>query len=141
MTRYFGTDGIRGRANEVLSAPIAFAVGRYLGSKSSRILVGKDTRLSSSMFEAALAAGITSSGADCDLLGVCSTPALAYLTLRDSFEFGIMISASHNPYYDNGIKCFSSQGIKISAELEDEIEAFIDGLVELPLALDARVGQ
>ena len=123
MGRYFGTDGIRGKANETLDVQRAFQVGRYLGyyfSKTGkgRILVGKDTRLSSGMFENAIAAGASASGADVYLLGTCPTPSVAYLVKREQFSCGVMISASHNPYYDNGIKVFSQAGIKLSAEIE-----------------------
>ncbi len=146
MGHYFGTDGIRGKANVNLKVETAFAVGRYLGyafskEKRGKILIGMDTRLSSTMFEAALAAGTSSSGADVYCLKVVPTPAVAYLTGLDDFDCGVMISASHNPYYDNGIKVFNHQGVKINNELEAEIEAFIDGKIEIPFALDDKIGK
>ncbi len=146
MGRYFGTDGIRGKANETLDVQQAFQVGRYLGYYFSRqgkgrILVGKDTRLSSGMFENAIAAGASASGADVYLLGYCPTPSVAYLVKREQFSCGVMISASHNPYYDNGIKVFSQAGIKLSAEIEALVEDYIDGLTEIPLVSGEKIGQ
>jgi phosphoglucosamine mutase len=145
MGRYFGTDGIRGKANETLDVQRAFQVGRYLGYYFSRqgkgrILVGKDTRLSSGMFENAIAAGASASGADVYLLGYCPTPSVAYLVKREQFSCGVMISASHNPYYDNGIKVFSQAGIKLSAEIEALVEDYIDGLTEIPLVSGEKIG-
>lgn len=144
MGKYFGTDGIRGKANETLSIDTAFKVGLFLGKQfvqgHRKVLIGKDTRLSSGMFESALAAGFSAGGSDVYLLGVCSTPALAYLTKRDDFDCGVMISASHNPYYDNGIKCFASNGVKISAKLEDAIEAYLDGNQAIELAVNEQIG-
>jgi len=146
MGKYFGTDGIRGKANETLRVETAFAVGRYLGyafskEKHGKILIGMDTRLSSSMFEAALAAGASASGADVYCLKVVPTPAVAYLTGLDDFDCGVMISASHNPFYDNGIKVFNHHGVKISNALEAEIEAFIDHKVDIPYAEDEKIGR
>ncbi len=146
MGKYFGTDGIRGRANETLTVQMAFAVGSYLGhlfSKEAkgRILIGRDTRISSSMFESAIAAGATAAGCDVYILGVAPTPAIAYLVKREKFDCGVMISASHNPYYDNGIKVFDSQGSKLSASVEEEIEQYMDGNSEILYALDGNVGQ
>ena len=146
MGRYFGTDGIRGKANEMLDVQRALQVGRYLGYYFSRqgkcrILVGKDTRLSSGMFENAIAAGASASGADVYLLGYCPTPSVAYLVKREQFSCGVMISASHNPYYDNGIKVFSQAGIKLSAEIEALVEDYIDGLSEIPLVSGEKIGQ
>jgi len=141
MGRYFGTDGIRGKANEVLTAERAFQVGRYLGyyfSKEgkNKIVIGKDTRLSSDMFENALAAGITSEGCDAYLAGYCPTPMICLLTKENGFACGAMISASHNPFYDNGIKVFSNDGFKLSSDIEGLIEDYIDGIVkEYPLDL------
>ena len=118
MGKYFGTDGFRGEANVTLTAEHAFAIGRFLGwhfgSKASvRVLIGKDTRRSGDMLEAALAGGLTASGADVFLLGVTTTPSIAYLVNAESFDCGIMISASHNPFYDNGIKLFNGAGEKM----------------------------
>ena len=147
MTKYFGTDGIRGKANETLTADRAFQVGRYLGyyySKEGKkkIVIGKDTRLSSDMLENALAAGIASQGCDAYLVGYCPTPAICYLTHNEDFECGAMISASHNPFYDNGIKLLNGNGQKIEAEIEERIEAYIDGEIEeLPLARKEDIGR
>lgn len=145
MGRYFGTDGVRGRANVTLTCEMAFKVGAFLGTEfkdsTGKVLVGMDTRLSSKMFESALAAGLSAGGCDVYLLGVCSTPALAYVTQHEDFDCGIMISASHNPYYDNGIKCFSHEGVKITAELEERIEEYMDGVTSLELASDNAIGK
>lgn len=146
MGKYFGTDGIRGKANEVLTAERAFVVGRYLGYYYSRagrakIIIGKDTRLSSDMLEAALAAGIASEGCDAYLAGYCPTPMICYLTVNEDFAVGAMISASHNPYYDNGIKVFSKEGIKLQGEVESLIEDYIDGKEEIGFAADEKIGR
>lgn len=146
MGKYFGTDGIRGRANENLTVEMAFNVGKYLGymfskNKRGRIIVGKDTRQSSSMLEMAIASGAMATGADVYLLGVVPTPTVAYITKTEGFDCGVMISASHNPYYDNGIKVFDSEGSKLAADLEDEIEVYLDGGSELLLCKDDQVGQ
>lgn len=146
MGRYFGTDGIRGKANETLMVETAYQVGRYLGyyyskEKKGRILLGKDTRLSSSMFEHAIASGAAASGADVYLLGYCPTPSVAYLVKREQFSCGVMISASHNPFHDNGIKVFSNEGIKLSAEVEGLIEDYIDGLETIPYGTEDQIGQ
>jgi phosphoglucosamine mutase len=146
MGRYFGTDGIRGRANEGLTAFKAFQVGRYLGyyfAKDGKqsILIGKDTRLSSDMLESALAAGIASEGCDAYLAGYCPTPMIAYLTRKEDFAAGAMISASHNPFYDNGIKIFSKEGIKLSADIEGLIEDYIDGLTTIEYRTDGEIGK
>ena len=123
MGKYFGTDGFRGEANKVLTADHAYKIGRYLGwyynqNHKGRIVIGKDTRRSSYMFEYALVAGITASGADAFLLHVTTTPSVAYVVRTENFDCGIMVSASHNPYYDNGIKVMDGEGHKISAEVE-----------------------
>ena len=147
MSKYFGTDGFRGEANIVLNVEHAFKVGRYLGwyygqDHKAKIVIGKDTRRSSYMFEYALAAGLTASGADAYLLHVTTTPSVAYVVRLDEFDCGIMISASHNPFYDNGIKIISGTGQKIEAAIEDKIEAYIDGEVEeLPLATGENIGR
>lgn len=146
MGRYFGTDGIRGKANEGLTAYKAFQVGRYLGyyfSKEGKqkIIIGKDTRLSSDMFESALAAGISSQGCDAYLAGYCPTPMIAYLTRTQDFACGAMISASHNPFHDNGIKVFSKEGLKLSADIEDLIEDYIDGITSLDYAVEDQIGK
>ncbi|MDD2978412.1 MAG: phosphoglucosamine mutase [Hespellia sp.] len=147
MGKYFGTDGFRGEANVVLNVEHAFKVGRYLGwyfgqEHKARIVIGKDTRRSSYMFEYALAAGLTASGADAYLLHVTTTPSVSYVARTEDFDCGIMISASHNPFYDNGIKLISGQGHKIEAEVEEKVEAYIDGEVEeIPLATGADIGR
>lgn len=147
MGKYFGTDGFRGEANVVLTVEHAFKVGRYLGwyygrDHKATIVIGKDTRRSSYMFEYALASGVTASGADAYLLHVTTTPSVSYVVRTEDFDCGIMISASHNPFYDNGIKLINGQGQKIEAEIEAQIEAYIDGEVEeLPLATKADIGR
>lgn len=146
MGRYFGTDGIRGKANVTLDVNRAFKVGQYLGyyysqNGKAKIVVGKDTRLSSSMFENAIAAGASSSGADVYLVGYCPTPSIAYLTNNSDFNCGIMISASHNPYYDNGIKVFSHDGVKLDASIEALVEDYIDGKIEVEMVSGDHIGR
>lgn len=146
MTKYFGTDGIRGKANVTLTADRAFKVGRYLGyyySKEGKkkIVIGKDTRLSSDMLENSLAAGIASQGCDAYLVGYCPTPCICYLTHNENFECGVMISASHNPFYDNGIKVFSKDGVKLTSDIEELIEDYIDGNVDLEYATGENIGK
>ena len=141
MGKYFGTDGFRGEANIDLTADHAYKVGRFLGwyfnvkrpagAEPARILIGKDTRRSSYMFEYTLAAGITASGADAYLLHVTTTPSVAYVTRMDDFDCGVMISASHNPFYDNGIKLLNSQGEKMDEETISYVENYLDGKLEL----------
>ena len=147
MGKYFGTDGFRGEANTVLTVEHAYKVGRYLGwyfgkEHKAKIVIGKDTRRSSYMFEDALSAGLTASGADAYLLHVTTTPSVSYVVRTEEFDCGIMISASHNPYYDNGIKVINGKGHKIEEEVEEQIEAYIDGEIEeLPLATRDRIGR
>lgn len=143
MKIHFGTDGIRGRANENLTVDMAFKIGQYLGKTfvGGKILIGKDTRLSSSMLEAALSSGLSSCGCNAYQLGVCSTPSLVYLVKNEDFDGGIMITASHNPYYDNGIKIISSDGCKMDASFEKEIEDYIYSDEHLPLAIGQNIGQ
>lgn len=134
MGKYFGTDGVRGVANETLTIEMAFRIGRYLGNYAKlngkgRIVVGKDTRLSSSMFENILSGGIVASGCDAFQIGYCSTPCLAYVAEHDDFDLGVMISASHNPYYDNGIKVFSNDGVKFKEEILLKVEEYMDNPV------------
>lgn len=145
---HFGTDGIRGKANEVLTSDMAYGIGRYIGwyyaqntAGKAKIVVGKDTRLSSNMFEAALAAGITASGADAYLTDYCPTPGVVYLVRTGDFVCGVMISASHNPYYDNGIKIIAGNGTKMDAAFEKSIEDYIYGSGTLPLAQNEKIGQ
>ena len=146
MGKYFGTDGFRGEANQVLTADHAYKIGRYLGwfynqNHKGRIVIGKDTRRSSYMFEYALVAGITASGADAYLLHVTTTPSVAYVVRTENFDCGIMVSASHNPFYDNGIKVMDGNGHKISADIEEAMERYIDGkMAELPLASGEKIG-
>ena len=149
MSKYFGTDGFRGEANKTLTVDHAFKVGRFLGwyysqnkTEKCRIVIGKDTRRSSYMFEYALAAGITASGADAYLLHVTTTPSVAFVTKTDEFDCGIMISASHNPYHDNGIKVMNAKGEKLDEETIKKIEEYIDGDPDsVPLATGADIGR
>ena len=151
MGKYFGTDGFRGEANVDLTVMHAFEIGRYLGwyygkDKKARVVIGKDTRRSSYMLESALCAGLTASGADAYLLHVTTTPSVSYVARADDFDCGIMISASHNPYYDNGIKLINGKGEKMGDELLDEIEAYIDRASAgerdcLPYATGEKIGR
>ena len=162
MSKYFGTDGFRGEANVTLTVNHAYKVGRFLGWYFSshlvnphnagyrpKIVIGKDTRRSSYMLEYALVAGITASGADAYMLHVTTTPSVSYVTRQDEFDCGIMITASHNPYYDNGIKVINRYGEKIDDGVTGLIEAYIDGNMQalgldtddLPLAQKEKIGQ
>ncbi len=161
MGRYFGTDGFRGEANVELTADHAYKVGRFLGwyytelkrmsgsQESARFVIGKDTRRSSYMFEYTLVAGITASGADAYMLHVTTTPSVAYITNTDGFDCGIMISASHNPFYDNGIKIINHDGEKLDEETTELIENYIDGKLEvfgrkwdeIPFAVKDKIGR
>lgn len=147
MGKYFGTDGFRGEANEDLTVEHAYKVGRYLGhyyakEDKANVVIGKDTRRSSYMFEYALVAGLTASGADVYLLHVTTTPSVSYVIKSEGFDCGIMISASHNPYYDNGIKILNQKGYKLEEEVEDLIEAYIDSEEDyLPLAKRKNIGK
>ena len=149
MGKYFGTDGFRGEANVVLTYDHAIKIGRFLGwyygarlGKKAKIVIGKDTRRSSYMFEYALCTGLMASGADAYIMHVTTTPSVSYITRTDSFDCGIMISASHNPYYDNGIKLMNNNGEKMDEETILEIEKYIDGeRAELPLAKDSEIGR
>ena len=151
MGKYFGTDGFRGEANVDLTVMHAFEIGRYLGwyygrEHKARIVIGKDTRRSSYMFESALCAGLTASGADAYLLHVTTTPSVSYIARADDFDCGIMISASHNPYYDNGIKLINGRGEKMSDDVLDGIEEYIDKLSAgepdtLPYAKGEKIGR
>ncbi len=141
MGKYFGTDGFRGEANKNLTYEHAVKIGLFIGwyygakqNKKAKIVIGKDTRRSSYMFESALCTGLTAAGADAYLMHVTTTPSVAYITSADDFDCGIMISASHNPYHDNGIKLFSGNGEKMDEETILEIEDFIDGKTEVPVA-------
>ena len=150
MGKYFGTDGFRGEANVDLTVEHAYKVGRYLGyyygkqheDGKAHVVIGKDTRLSSYMFEYSLVAGLTASGADVYLMHVTPTPSVSYIVRTGDFDCGIMISASHNPYYDNGIKVINGQGYKLEAAIENEIEKYIDGeLGEIPFAKKDSIGK
>jgi phosphoglucosamine mutase len=145
MGKYFGTDGFRGEANIDLTVDHAFKIGRYLGwyygkEHKAKVVIGKDTRRSSYMFENALCAGLTASGADAYLLHVTSTPSVSYIAKADDFDCGIMISASHNPYYDNGIKLINGDGEKMEESLLDGIEAYLDSDETLPYAHRDEIG-
>ena len=147
MGKYFGTDGFRGEANVNLTVEHAYKVGRFLGwyfgqNHKAQIVIGKDTRRSSYMFEYSLVAGLTASGADVYLLHVTTTPSVSYVVRTENFDCGIMISASHNPFYDNGIKIINGQGQKMEASVEEQIEAYIDGKIpEIPFALKENIGR
>ncbi len=148
MGKYFGTDGFRGKAGVDLTAEHAFKIGRFLGNyygskhEGAKIVIGKDTRLSSYTYEAALASGITSSGCDAYLLHVTTTPCVSYITRTENFDCGVMISASHNPFYDNGIKLMNENGEKMDDDLQDEIEKYIDGEIEeIPFASEDKIGK
>ena len=152
MGKYFGTDGFRGEANIGLTAEHAYKIGRFLGwyysekkrffgsKEKARIVIGKDTRRSSYMFEYSLVAGIVASGADAYMMHVTTTPSVAYIARVDEFDCGIMISASHNPYYDNGIKLINSHGEKMDEETIEKIEAYLDGGEEVPYAHRDQIG-
>ena len=150
MGKYFGTDGFRGEANVDLTVEHAYKVGRFLGyyygqqkeDGRARVVIGKDTRRSSYMFEYALVSGLTASGADVCLMHVTPTPSVSYITRIDEFDCGIMISASHNPFYDNGIKIINGNGSKMDAGVENQIEAYIDHLTdEIPFATRENIGR
>ena len=147
MSKYFGTDGFRGEANVDLTVKHAFKIGRFLGyyfekNKQCRVVIGKDTRLSSYMFECALTAGLTSSGADVYLMHVTTTPSVSYIARSDDFDCGIMISASHNAYHDNGIKLLNSKGEKMEEEVIAEIEKYLDNYTpDPPFAVGEQIGR
>ena len=145
--KYFGTDGFRGEANVNLNVVHAYKVGRFLGwyygqEHKAKIVIGKDTRRSSYMFEDALSAGLTASGADVYLLHVTPTPSVSYVVRTEQFDCGIMISASHNPYYDNGLKVINGNGHKLEAEVEEKIETYIDSPEDtIPFATRDNIGR
>ncbi len=150
MGKYFGTDGFRGEANVTLTVEHAYKVGRFLGwyysqkkpDERCRIVIGKDTRRSSYMFEYSLVSGLTASGADVYLLHVTTTPSVSYVVRTEGFDCGIMISASHNPYYDNGIKVINEKGEKLEESVILEIERYLDGCMgEIPLAKKDAIGR
>ena len=154
MGKYFGTDGFRGESNVTLTADHAYKIGRYLGwylknkhekdgdMLRAKVLIGKDTRRSGYMLEYSLVGGLTASGCDVCLLHVTTTPCVSFITRTDEFDCGIMISASHNPYYDNGIKLFNSLGEKMGEDITDLIEEYLDGDgTELPFAVREEIGK
>ena len=149
MGKYFGTDGFRGEAGVKLTVEHAYKVGLYVGwyygahaGKKAKVVIGKDTRRSSYMFEYSLVAGLTAAGADAYLLHVTPTPSVSYIVRSDDFDCGIMISASHNPFYDNGIKLINSEGYKMEASVEELIEKYIDGLgPDIPFATGENIGR
>ena len=148
MGKYFGTDGFRGEANKTLTYEHAIKIGRFLGwyygarlDKKAKVVIGKDTRRSSYMFEYALCTGLMASGADAYIMHVTTTPSVAYITRVDDFDCGIMISASHNPYYDNGIKLLNGYGEKMDEETILKVEEYIDGEIEVPVADRHEIGR
>ena len=154
MGKYFGTDGFRGEAGEALTAEHAYEIGRLLGwhykksDKRVRVVIGKDTRLSSYMLEYAIAAGLTATGADAYMLHVTTTPSVSYSCSVDDFDCGIMISASHNPYFDNGIKIVNAKGEKLDDATISKIESYLDrrkgetnSVQEIPFARDNMIGK
>ena len=148
MGKYFGTDGFRGEANKNLTFEHAVQIGRFLGwyyganqGKKAKVVIGKDTRRSSYMFEYALCTGLMASGADAYIMHVTTTPSVAYITRIDDFDCGIMISASHNPFYDNGIKLLNSKGEKMEEETLLKVEEYIDDKLEIPVAERENIGR
>lgn len=147
MSKYFGTDGFRGKANCDLTVEHAYKIGRFIGhyygrDHKCRIVIGKDTRLSSYMFECALCAGITASGADAYTMHVTTTPSVAYIARTEEFDCGIMISASHNPFFDNGIKLINGQGEKMEVAVINEVEKYLDGEYgDIPYATGENIGR
>lgn len=145
--KYFGTDGFRGEAGRVLTVEHAYKIGRFVGwyygarlERRARVIVGKDTRRSSYMLESGIVAGLVASGADAYLLHVIPTPGVAYETVDGRFDCGIMISASHNPYTDNGIKLVNGEGYKMDEDVLERIEDYIDGNCEVPFAVGDAIG-
>ena len=148
MGKYFGTDGFRGEANRDLTFEHAIKIGRFLGwyygageGRKAKVVIGKDTRRSSYMFEYALCTGLMASGADAYIMHVTTTPSVAYITRVDGFDCGIMITASHNPYYDNGIKLMNGRGEKMEEETILLIEDYIDGKSEIPICEREEIGR
>ncbi|MBQ7145901.1 MAG: phosphoglucosamine mutase [Lachnospiraceae bacterium] len=148
MGKYFGTDGFRGEANLNLNYEHAVKIGRFLGwyygarlDKKAKVVIGKDTRRSSYMFEYALCTGLMASGADAYIMHVTTTPSVSYITRADDFDCGIMISASHNPYFDNGIKLMNTNGEKMDEDTILQVENYLDGQLEIPLAERENIGR
>ena len=146
--KYFGTDGFRGRANEGLNVDHAYKIGRFIGwyygakqSRKARTIIGKDTRRSSYMFESALVSGLVASGADAYMLHVIPTPGVSYEVVDGGFDCGVMITASHNPFTDNGIKLVNKEGYKMDEDVLEQVEAYIDGKLEVPMATGDGIGR
>ena len=146
--KYFGTDGFRGRANEGLNVDHAYKIGRFIGwyygakqARKARIIIGKDTRRSSYMFESALVSGLVASGADAYMLHVIPTPGVSYEVVDGGFDCGVMITASHNPFTDNGIKLVNKEGYKMDEDVLEQVEAYIDGEFDVPLATGDAIGR
>jgi len=146
--KYFGTDGFRGRANEGLNVDHAYKIGRFIGwyygakqSRKARIIIGKDTRRSSYMFESALVSGLVASGADAYMLHVIPTPGVSYEVVDGGFDCGVMITASHNPFTDNGIKLVNKEGYKMDEDVLEQVESYIDGEFDVPLATGDAIGR
>lgn len=146
--KYFGTDGFRGRANEGLNVDHAYKIGRFIGwyygakqSRKARIIIGKDTRRSSYMFESALVSGLVASGADAYMLHVIPTPGVSFEVVDGAFDCGVMITASHNPFTDNGIKLVNKEGYKMDEDVLEQVEAYIDGEFDVPLATGDAIGR
>ena len=146
MGKYFGTDGARGVAGKQITGALAYRIGRYIGQsvngQKRKILIASDTRISGKLLGDAVGVGVVSSGSDVYNIGVSTTPSVSYLVRKHGFDYGVMISASHNPYYDNGIKVFNAQGEKLEAEVEDKIEEYIDSPTDsLPLMTNENIGR
>ena len=146
--KYFGTDGFRGRANEGLNVDHAYKIGRFIGwyygakqTRKARIIIGKDTRRSSYMFESALVSGLVASGADAYMLHVIPTPGVSYEVVDGGFDCGVMITASHNPFTDNGIKLVNKEGYKMDEDVLEQVESYIDGEFDVPLATGDAIGR
>ena len=146
--KYFGTDGFRGRANEGLNVDHAYKIGRFIGwyygakqARKARIIIGKDTRRSSYMFESALVSGLVASGADAYMLHVIPTPGVSYEVVDGGFDCGVMITASHNPFTDNGIKLVNKEGYKMDEDVLEQVESYIDGEFDVPLATGDAIGR
>jgi len=147
MGKYFGTDGFRGEVNKNLTALHAYKIGEFLASYfvknngNKKFIIGRDTRISGSMLEAAISAGLNACGGDAYILGVTTTPSVAYLAKCEGFACGIMISASHNPYYDNGIKLINSKGEKMEESIISLIEDYIDSKIDVNYASKDNIGK
>lgn len=146
MPKYFGTDGVRGVAGEFITETLAYKIGRFIGQypngHRNKILIARDTRISGQALAESIGAGAVASGSDVYNIGVSTTPSVSYLVRKNNFDYGVMISASHNPYYDNGIKIFNSEGEKLDASIEELIEAYIDSPVDyLPMMKNQNIGR